>query len=222
MRKADSCELGASAADLGEGHEDGGRNEPARGMRPARQRLEAGQAPVGESDDRLVVNEDLPLLEGVLQLFLKPQLRHRCRHRRLALRSHRRGWRRRVAVDLGQGAAKAIEDRPHDEAQDGVGCREARGEMLGGHRQKQARLARSHARGARGVIQQRHLADDLARPEHGEDMLPRRAFYEHLDAALLDEIAARGQIACPQQVVVGVQMDHCGTSIGAWKPRRQS
>ena len=59
---------------LGHGDELVGRDQAALGMLPAHERLHADQAPVRGADERLVVDAQLPLGDGLAQLGLDAQL----------------------------------------------------------------------------------------------------------------------------------------------------
>ena len=80
--------------------------------------------------------------------------------------------------------------------------------MFGRDRQQNATLAGADARRSRRPIDERHFADDLARPEGSEDAVAAGALQQDFEPPFLDEVATGRRIALAKQVFVRVQLDH--------------
>ena len=155
--------------------------------------------PLTERDDRLVVEGDFVGGEGAFELALQAQFSRRgLDQERIA---GRRG--RRLSAEFGERIAEAIEDDAQHHAQHRVGARHAVGDLLGVDRQQHAVVDCLDAGRSRPLVDDRHLADDLAGPADGDDLFAIGTGDQNLDPTFLDEISARRRVAFAEQILLG-------------------
>lgn len=179
------------AVRLGGRDEGRGRHEPALGIVPADQGLEAGEPPGGEPHDRLQEQRELVPGQGPPQGALLRE----GRDRRVEIgagggRQRRRRPLRHGRPEARQGLAEPGDEPLEAEAQDRVGAGEPLLNLRRAHGDEHAIRLGTRARGAREGVEDRHLAEDLAGPAPGEHGLSAVAPPEDRDAAAQDQVGA--------------------------------
>jgi hypothetical protein len=183
------------------GDENQRRDEAAGGMIPAREGFETRQLAVRKPHDRLVIGRDFLTRQSALEVALHAQLVRGRVDKALIVKKERRCWRAVHGIQARQRGAKPIEDDVEHHADDRVGARHAALQLLRGDRKNHAMFDRANARRSWRAVDNRHFADDVARPPDRQHALAAGSLQHDLHAALLDQERRGRRIVLAEEIL---------------------
>ena len=197
-------------------------------MAPAHQGLEPGQPPGREPHDGLEEQLELAVAQAGADLALQRQGteggREGLGRRRIGTEDRRRC---RSLHLLEDGHRLAVPRQHHAQAhpQDRIGLRDPVRELFLRDDDEFTVLQGPHGGGARLVIEDRHLADDLAGAAMRQDEVPLRTLEDDLQPTADDQVGgiahvARREQACTGGQVMMVQGLRLGTRHGRFQAGR--